>query len=465
MFFFDNPFLISFCLLLPIYFLTKGTTRLVVVLIASYIFYGWWDYRFLSLLYISTLTDFVIARRLDKTEDERSRRLLLTVSIVTSLGILGFFKYYNFFTDSFVRAFGIDESDRFLVEVLLPPGISFYTFQTMAYTIDVYRRTYKAEKDFVLFSTYVAFFPQLVAGPIERPGYLIPQLKVDHRFRWTNLYLGVRLFIIGCFKKLVIADNLAPISDAAFADPGNTSSLGLLIGAYCFAIQIYCDFSGYTDMARGVAKVMGIDLSLNFRLPYLASSLNDFWRRWHITLSYWLRDYVYIPLGGSRHGFAMHARNLFITFALSGLWHGANWTFVLWGALHGAWIVGELIASRTVSWTLPTAIKILITLHVVVLLWVLFRAESIMVAWAYYQNLFAPAAGFYRPADTTNAIMLAIYAAPLIAFSLWQYGAGTLVPDMRIKPRFVHGAVLGFGAFLTVLFGATNVSQFIYFQF
>jgi alginate O-acetyltransferase complex protein AlgI len=276
-----------------------------MLLIASYAFYAWFDWRFLSLLWLSTIVDFFVGLLLANPSIERRRKLILTVSIIANLGMLGFFKYFNFFIDSFVTAFNVPESHRFFVEVVLPPGISFYTFQTLSYTIDVYRRKVPVERSLLLFATYVAYFPHMVAGPIVRPRILIPQLERDPTFKWTNVYYGLRLFLVGCFKKLVIADNLAPISDAVFANPSAHSSLGLMIGAYCFALQIYCDFSGYSDMARGIAKSMGIALSLNFNVPYLSASLNEFWRKWHMTLSYWLRDYVYIPLGGSRRGFAM----------------------------------------------------------------------------------------------------------------------------------------------------------------
>lgn len=465
MLFYDLPFFVLFALVFPLNFLLRGKTRIVMLLAASYTFYGWWDWRFLSLLAISTIVDYVVALLLESTAEQRRRKLILAISIAANVGILGFFKYFNFFTDTFISAFGISDSHRFFFEVILPPGISFYTFQTMAYTIDVYRRRTRAERSILTFATYVAFFPQLIAGPIERPGKLIPQLHREPRFSWANIYYGLRLFILGCFKKLVIADNLAGISDTAFADPSSQTSLGLVIAAYCFAIQIYCDFSGYTDMARGVAKMMGINLSLNFNLPYWSRSLNEFWRRWHITLSFWLRDYVYIPLGGSRHGLFRHCRNLLITFSLSGLWHGASWTFVLWGVLHGSWIIGELLLSRIVRWRPPVAVQILLTFHVVVLLWILFRAQTMPVAFEFYTNLLSPKSGWWAPADRLNAYLLVFYALPLALFQLWQYRANSLTPDLRASNRIVHGLAMGGAAFFAILLGATSGGQFIYFQF
>lgn len=465
MLFFNNAFLIFFVVFLPLFFICKGQARLLLILAGSYLFYGWWDYRFLSLLIISTGIDYLVGLRLDKTDAAFKRRMLLLISLIANLGMLGIFKYYNFFAESFTTAFGIPEDERYLIQILLPPGISFYTFQTLSYTIDVYRRQYRAESNFFAFASYVAFFPQLVAGPIERPGKLLPQIKREPRFRFANLYLGSRLFIIGCFKKLVIADNLAPISDAAFSNPSQTTSLGLLIGAYCFAIQIYCDFSGYTDMARGIARAMGINLSINFNLPYLAQSLNDFWRRWHITLSYWLRDYVYIPLGGSRGGFGKHIKNLIITFALSGLWHGASWNFVLWGVLHALWITFELVLARATKVRLPATLKIVITFNVVVLLWILFRAEGIRMAFEYYTYLFSPAVGYASKLDLSALKMLMFYASPLIVFSFWQYHAKSLTPDLRIQRGYLTAVALGVMLFAVILLGAESGQQFIYFQF
>lgn len=467
MLFFDIPFFVLFAVVFPLNFILKGQLRITMLLLASYVFYGWWDWRFLSLLLISTWVDYSVALMLDRTESQVRRRLILTISIIANLGMLGYFKYANFFIDSFAAAFNIPPDQQLLLNIVLPPGISFYTFQTLSYTIDVYRRKAPPERNLLTFATFVAFFPQLVAGPIERPNKLIPQLHWDPRFNWANVYFGARLFILGCFKKLVIADNLGPISDAVFANPNAHTSLGLMIGAYCFALQIYCDFSGYSDMARGIAKMMGIDLSINFNLPYLSTSLNEFWRRWHITLSYWLRDYLYIPLGGSRRGFGKHIRNLLITFTASGLWHGAAWTFVLWGLLHGLYITVELLVSRFTRLTAPRWLRIALTFHVVVLLWVFFRAQSLMDVARFFRGLILPKHhGYFREIDFGNLAMLLFYASPLVAFSIWQYASKTLTPDLRLlSNRPLHGALLGIVAGLVILMGAQRAAQFIYFQF
>lgn len=464
MLFFEIDFLLFISVFLAIYYFLRGTKRIGFILLASYVFYGWWDYRFLALLLISTLVDYVVGLKLENEQQTEKRRILLLVSLCSNLGILFFFKYFNFFLDSFWFAFNIPPSDRYLLEIALPPGISFYTFQTLSYTIDVYQKRFSAEKSLLAFATYVAFFPQLVAGPIERPGKLLPQIKNEVSFHWPNIYVGLRYFLCGCFKKMFIADNLAKVADKAFAAPDQVTSAGLLIGAYCFALQIYCDFSGYSDMARGLAKCIGINLSINFNLPYLSASLREFWSRWHITLSYWLRDYVYIPLGGSRTGFAGHIRNLFITFTLSGLWHGADWNFVLWGILHAVWITFELIARQISSVRLPKVLSVFITLNVVVLLWVLFRADGILPAFIYYKNLIAPTTSYFVDGDLSTLAMLAFYSSPLVLFSLWQYASGTLTPDYKLN-NYVHAAALGAILFVMIFLGAENGQQFIYFQF
>ncbi|SIO39693.1 MBOAT family O-acyltransferase [Halodesulfovibrio marinisediminis] len=464
MLFFEIDFLLFISVFLTIYCFLRGTPRISFILLASYIFYGWWDYRFLALLLISTLVDYAVGLKLENEQQTQKRKMLLVASLCTNLGILFFFKYFNFFLDSFYYAFNVSSSDRYLLEIALPPGISFYTFQTLSYTIDVYQKRFPAEKSLLAFSTYVAFFPQLIAGPIERPGKLLPQIKKEVSFQWPNIYVGFRYFLCGCFKKMFIADNLAKVADKAFAAPDQTTSIGLLIGAYCFALQIYCDFSGYSDMARGLAKCIGINLSNNFNLPYLSASLGEFWRRWHITLSYWLRDYVYIPLGGSRSGITGHIRNLLITFTLSGLWHGADWNFVLWGILHAVWITFELIARQVTTFRLPKILSIFITLNIVVLLWVLFRADSVSTALIYYKNLIAPTTSYFVDGDLATLAMLAFYSSPLVLFSLWQYSSDTLTPDYKMN-NYVHASALGVILFVMIFLGAENGQQFIYFQF
>jgi alginate O-acetyltransferase complex protein AlgI len=307
-------------------------------LLASYVFYGSWNWKFLSLIFISTFIDYYVSHGIALSSEARRRKVLLAISVIANLGMLGIFKYYNFFIGeflSFADMIGITVSAP-VISVALPVGISFYTFQTMSYTIDVYRRQAEPEKNFSDFALYVCFFPQLVAGPIERFSHLMPQIRNPRKVCSDNFAEGFYHILIGLFKKVVIADNMAPIANSIFsASPEEMGGANCLLGIVAFTFQIYGDFSGYSSMAQGVAKWLGFDLMYNFKMPYFANSPSDFWRRWHISLSGWLRDYVYIPLGGNRRNSLFTIRNLMITMLLGGLWHGAGWTFVLWGCFHG----------------------------------------------------------------------------------------------------------------------------------
>lgn len=358
----------------------------LLLLGASYLFYGWWDYRFLSLIVASSAIDYLVGSRLSRVSDARARKLLLAVSLTANLGILGVFKYFDFFAQSLVDLFasvGVQASPLAL-GVILPVGISFYTFQTLSYTIDVYRGRLAPCRSPIEFFAFVSFFPQLVAGPIERAQNLLPQFLEPRRFDEAQARDGLRQILWGLAKKSLIADNLAPMVGAAFADPGGVSGATLVLGTFFFAFQIYCDFSGYSDIAIGTARLLGFRLMRNFAYPYFAVNIADFWRRWHISLSTWFRDYVYIPLGGSRAGLERHLRNLFITFIVSGLWHGANWTFVAWGALHGLFFVVHLAFRRSLGAAEPTnapglrrAASRALTFLVVTWAWVFFRADTL----------------------------------------------------------------------------------------
>jgi D-alanyl-lipoteichoic acid acyltransferase DltB (MBOAT superfamily) len=304
------------------------------------VFYGWWDSRFLLLLAFSTTVDYYCALKIAETDVESTRKKYILVSLISNLGILGFFKYFNFFVSSAhdaLQTVGWNVSTPVL-QIILPLGISFYTFQAISYTIDVYRRTIGPSRDFVAFALSVCYFPHLVAGPIQRASFLLPQLERDRRVRWVQIREGAGLIVYGLFKKVGVADAIAPLVDLRFASPGLYGWTDLLFAVYLFAIQIYCDFSGYSDIARGTSKLFGIELMLNFDHPYFSTSITEFWRRWHISLSTWLREYLYIPLGGNRHGVRRTYRNLLLTMLLGGLWHGANWTFVVWGGLHGLYL-------------------------------------------------------------------------------------------------------------------------------
>jgi len=333
---------IEFLLFLPIVFLIYWSLSKKVILqntfllVASYFFYGLWDYRFLSLIIISSLVDYLIGIQLSNNKSKKARKALLAISLIVNLGLLIVFKYYNFFIESFVdlcQVYGYEPHTTTL-NIVLPVGISFYTFQTLSYTIDIYRNKLEPSKNIITFFTYVAFFPQLVAGPIERAINLLPQIEKKRVFDYLKAKSGLRQILWGLFKKVAIADSCALLVDPIFSDYTEFSTIGLILGALLFAIQIYCDFSGYSDIAIGVAKLLGIEIMLNFNYPYFSRDIAEFWRRWHISLSTWFRDYVYIPLGGSRVSKALQIRNIFAIFLISGFWHGANWTFIFWGLIH-----------------------------------------------------------------------------------------------------------------------------------
>jgi D-alanyl-lipoteichoic acid acyltransferase DltB (MBOAT superfamily) len=439
---------------------------------ASYLFYGWWDYRFCSLLAISTVVDYLCGRGMAGSSSERHRKALLTVSCITNLGILGFFKYFNFFADSFAgffAAFGL-EPHFFELHVILPVGISFYTFQTMSYTIDVYRGSTRPVRDFLDFALYVAFFPQLVAGPIERSGRLMPQIVNPRPRRPEDFTEGLYLVVTGLFKKIVVADNMAVIVNGIFAaEPSRLSGGECLIGVYAFAFQIYGDFSGYSCIARGVARWLGFDLMTNFNMPYFATSPRDFWSRWHISLSTWLRDYLYIPLGGNRKGRWKTYRNLMLTMLLGGLWHGAGWTFIAWGFFHGALLIGHRLCEKRRAQPRPdprtrlaNVAKALLMFHLVCVGWLLFRAQSMPQAWGMAARVFADLR--FTPTALYGLGMIAFYVAPLMALELWLHHKKDLLrlPKVNWVPR---ACVYSYFALMLVAFHPTVPSEFIYFQF
>ncbi|GMV94407.1 MAG: O-acyltransferase [Candidatus Hydrogenedentota bacterium] len=376
-------------IVLPVYYSLSHRWQNRFLVVASYVFYGYWDWRFLGLLALSTCIDYFVALGLDASHDQRRRKSLLLVSICANLGILGFFKYFDFFVESastLLTSAGLNVNAP-LLEIILPVGISFYTFQTLAYTIDVYRGEQKATRDLWAFALYVSYFPQLVAGPIERASRLLPQIQAPRIVTQDQLASGAQLILWGYVKKVVIADGLAPYVDTCFADYRNLSSGALVLGVYAFAFQIYGDFSGYTDIARGVSRLLGIELMENFRQPYWSRNITEFWRRWHISLSTWLRDYLYIPLGGNRQGPRRQYLNLFITMLLGGLWHGAAWTFVIWGGLHGLFLAVHkaITRGRRITAEGPPSglrdwavflVKAVGTFHLVCLTWIFFRSDT-----------------------------------------------------------------------------------------
>ncbi len=478
---FDSPVFFAFLtLVVPIYWLLPHRQQNVMLLVASYFFYGWWDYRFLGLIAVSTVVDFWCARFIASSPDPRKRKLLLILSLAVNLTFLGFFKYYNFFVGSLtpvLDALGIHVSPT-LLRIILPPGISFYTFQEVAYIVDVYFGRIAAAESLVEYALFISLFPHLIAGPIQRPSHLLPQVQHERTFDADRFFNGLLLIVSGLFRKCVVADNCALLANAAFAGQLGPPSLAVVaIGTYAFAWQIYGDFSGYSDIARGSAQLLGFHFMVNFRQPYLARSLQEFWRRWHISLSTWLRDYLYIPLGGSRHGERQTYRNLLATMLLGGLWHGANWTFVVWGAIHGAglaierYVRGALGLSRDSAdaargerrtlWSAGDWVKRIVLFHVVCLAWVFFRAESVGAAFHMLGGLGVIA---WRHEYLTAFIFLAFAVVPLFALDLVLESRGEEYAFERASfvPR------LGFAAAaigMVILFAANQASAFIYFQF
>ncbi len=373
----------------------------VLLLVASYIFYGWWDYRFLVLLFLSTIVDFYVGRKLSEEINSSIRKGLLALSICFNLGLLGFFKYFNFFIESWNEAWsqiGVEMAYSSW-SIILPVGISFYTFQTLSYTIDVYKKRILPTSNVFDFALYVAFFPQLIAGPIERAQKLLPQLTNKRNFNLDQAKSGLHLILWGLFKKIVIADNCAIYANEIFENYENLDSITLLLGAIFFSLQIYGDFSGYSDIAIGTARLLGINLMRNFNYPYFSRNIGEFWRRWHISLSTWFRDYLYIPIGGSRGSTGHTIRNIFIIFIISGLWHGANWTFVIWGGLHAFLFMPILLLKRNRTYIdtpgnggwLPgvkEGLQIITTFLIVTFLWIFFRAENLQEALGYINRLF-----------------------------------------------------------------------------
>ncbi len=435
----------------------RGRNRLIVA--ASYFFYGWWDWRFLSLLLLSSLVDFY-AGLLMKDAARNRRRLLLFLSLSVNLGVLGFFKYFDFFLENFIHVLGVlgMQTNLPLMNVILPVGISFYTFQSLGYTIDVYRGHVKATRDIAAFLAYVSFFPQLVAGPIERAANLLPQFTSIRPLTARGLETGAWLVLWGMFKKVVIADNLGLLVDMVYSDPSIKGPI-ILLATIAFGFQIYCDFSGYSDIARGVASLLGFQLMLNFNLPYFAVVPGNFWRRWHISLSSWFRDYIYIPLGGNRCSTFKNNWNLLLTMLLAGIWHGAGWNFILWGVWHGV----MLGIFRKYSPKNPAQIAMgwALTMGIVFYGWLLFRAQSLEQIYSYSLNAWLPVFPIWF---SSYALLLAVFLIPLIAVELWQKMTNDLTPSLRL-PLLWRSALHGLLLFAILLFGEAKGTPFIYFQF
>ncbi len=441
-----------------------------MLLVASYLFYSWWDWRFLSLILFSTVLDYVCGLRIASVPTVRKKRFFLVLSIIGNLSLLGFFKYYGFFVESLallLAKFNIIVPGPTL-HVILPVGISFYTFQTMSYTLDIYRGEISPTHRLVDFALFVAFFPQLVAGPIERAKNLLPQILNPRSLSWEKFSHGCYLIFYGLFQKIFIADNLARIVDPVFSSSQTYNGISVLLAVYAFAFQIFCDFAGYSNIARGLAKCLGIDLMVNFRLVYFATNPQEFWRRWHISLSTWLRDYLYYPMGGNRRGRTKTYRNLIITMLLGGLWHGANWTFLLWGLYHGLLLVIHrayfLVKGFNGNDPNPAfrVIKILFWFHFVCFGWLLFRAQSI----GQFQLMVTSVVGNlrYLPQHTQTIERLSFFVAPLLLIQLAQAAKRDLLVIYHqhwVIKTFLYALM----AYFMMGWGLLEAQEFIYFQF
>ena len=476
---------ISFAIFLPIvfflyWFITNKNLKLqnILLLVASYYFYACWDWRFMFLLMFSTFLDYYTGLKIEENKKQNLRKFWLWLSVGINLGFLGFFKYYNFFAESFaemLQNFGL-QVNPWTLKVILPVGISFYTFHGLSYVLDIYFKRIKAERNFVEYAVFVSFFPLLVAGPIERATHLLPQIKVKREFSYEKAVDGMRQILWGLFKKMVIADNCAVFANQIFANSATASGSELVLGALFFTFQIYGDFSGYSDIALGTARLFGIDLLRNFAFPYFSRDIAEFWRRWHISLSSWFRDYLYIPLGGSKGGNWMRIRNTFAIFLVSGFWHGANWTFIIWGFLNALFIMPsiilktnrnnlEIVAMNKLIPSLRDVFNILLTFSLTVFAWIFFRAESVHHAIEYIVGIFN--ASLFTIPDVKTAAYATLI---LIAFFMLIEWIGRehqfALQDFLVKkPRFIRWLFYGFIILLIGLFLQTHETPFIYFQF
>jgi len=473
---------LSFAIFLPVVFLlywfaTKGNLKLQnrLLLVSSYFFYGCWDYRFLFLLIFSTLLDYYSGIKISEASSKKVRLFWLWLSISINLGFLAVFKYFNFFVASFADGISLlGFTPSFLtLNVLLPVGISFYTFHGLSYIIDIYKNRIKEERNFIDYSLFVSFFPLLVAGPIERATHLLPQIKRERTFDTSKAVDGLRQILWGLFKKIVIADSCAEYANMIFNNSSEYNGSTLILGALFFTFQIYCDFSGYSDIALGTARLFGIDLLKNFAFPYFSRDIAEFWRRWHISLSSWFRDYLYIPLGGSKGSIWKKVRNTFIIFLVSGFWHGANWTFIVWGLLNALYIMPsiffetnrrnlDVVAQGRVFPNLREILSMSVTFGLTVIAWVFFRAKNLHHAFEYLGGMFSTSA-FSKPQIFPRSILLLIAVFILIEwrgrtqeYAIANFGFNFPKP---VRWAFYYTLVLA------IVWFAGEKQQFIYFQF
>ena len=476
---------IDFAIFLPIVFILYWFVvnknlkfQNFLIVISSYVFYGWWDWRFLSLILFSTIVDYFVGLELSKQEDKSKRQILLWTSILVNLGFLGFFNYYNFFLDNFVTAFSFfgNRINSQSLSIILPVGISFYTFQTLSYTIDIYKKKFKPTNDFIAFSAFVSFFPQLVAGPIERATHLLPQFYKKRTFDYSKAVDGMRQILWGLFKKIVIADNCAEFANHIFNNSADLNGSTLVLGALFFTLQIYGDFSGYSDIAIGTSRLFGFDLMQNFNFPYFSRDIAEFWRRWHISLSTWFRDYLYIPLGGSRGSTWMKVRNTFIIFIVSGFWHGANWTFIIWGALNAIYFLPLLLTKNNRN-NMETVAQgkffpsikefsfMLLTFSLTVFAWIFFRAENVEHAFSYISTIFSPSlflSPYYPGIGYTVPTIILTFLFVIVEWfgREGQYAIAHLGSKWKPIRYAMYYAII-----VAIIWFGGKEQQFIYFQF
>ena len=443
----------------------------LLILASSYVFYSWWDYRFLSLIFLSTIVDYVIGLNIYKQDSQKRQKLLLWCSVLFNVGVLGFFKYFNFFVESWVDLFntiGYEIKSVWTLNIILPVGISFYTFQTMSYTIDIYRKKLEPTRDFISFASFVSFFPQLVAGPIERASNLLPQILREREFKYEQSVQGLRLILWGMLKKVVIADSLAPMVDNIFSNYQDYGGGTLWLGAIYFAFQIYCDFSGYSDIAIGTSKLFGFELMSNFKFPYFSRNIGEFWRKWHISLSTWFRDYIYIPLGGSQEGKWKSIRNIFIIFLVSGFWHGANWTFIFWGLFHSFLFLpsflfntnrkytSSVIGENTLFPSTKEFYQASKTFILVTIAWVFFRSDTILESLFFLKKMFLD---MDIPVKMRSGLVI-IFSLVFFEFFFRNDERNILYWKSKYL-RYVFYVIV----FILVLINFYRNKSFIYFQF
>jgi D-alanyl-lipoteichoic acid acyltransferase DltB (MBOAT superfamily) len=473
---------LNFALFLPIVFVLYWfivnknlKTQNLLLLVSSYFFYAFWDWRFLFLLIFSTLLDYFTGLKMFQTENKNTKKIWFWISVLVNLGFLGVFKYYNFFAASFATAisnFGL-QVNPWTLKVILPVGISFYTFHGLSYVIDIYKGRIKAEKNFIDYSVFVSFFPLLVAGPIERATHLLPQIKKKRVFNFDKATDGIYQIIWGLFKKIVIADSCAQYTNEIFANYESMNSISLFLGAFYFSFQIYGDFSGYSDIALGTAKLFGIDLLRNFNFPYFSRDIAEFWRRWHISLSSWFRDYLYIPLGGSQGGKLTKIRNTFLIFIVSGFWHGANWTFIIWGALNALYFLPlllantnrnniEIVAKGKQFPSLKEVFSMTSTFFLVLISWIFFRADSITIALQYLKNLFR-----FNFKNGLEYLGIERYSAELVLLIIFFLCLEWISREKEhpFFGKWIYAKLTVILLSIITLGVYSNITDFIYFQF